>query len=100
MIFITLLFCGYALRHSYIWGVEDEFFALPFIPMVYMFYLKGKYWYVFILIFLSFFVKESLTLFGVSFSIMAFIDFIFIKKQKNLKTLLPILILIVISSGI
>jgi hypothetical protein len=100
LIFITLLFCGYALRHSYIWGVEDEFFALPFIPVVYMFYLKEKYWYVFIFILLTFLVKESLTLLGVSFSIMAFIDFVFIKKQKNFKTLLPFIILIIISSGI
>lgn len=100
LIFIFLLFCFYSLRHSYIYGVEDEFFALPFIPLVYMFYLKEKYWLVFVFILLSFLVKESLTLFGFAFGIMAFIDFLTIGKKKENKNLLPFIFLIIISTGI
>lgn len=100
IIFILILFCGYSLRHSYIWGVEDEFFALPFIPLMYMYYIKDKYWCVFIFILITFLVKESLTLLGVSFSMMALIDIIFIKKQRDIKNIIPFILLIIISSGI
>lgn len=80
LIFIVLLISNYSLRHSFNWGIEDEFFAVPFILMSYYFFLRKKPWLTFVSLLLCCTVKESMFLYSFFFCAMVIL---IVKSEKS-----------------
>lgn len=73
LIFVVILISNYSLRHSFNWGIEDEFFAVPFILMSYYFFLRKNASLTFISLLLCCSVKESMFLYSFFFCAMIII---------------------------
>lgn len=63
---IVIFFSIYSVRHPLTFGIEDEFFALPFIALAFLYLFKHNFGISCLFILLTFTVKESFFLLGIS----------------------------------
>lgn len=81
--FIVFFLSIYTVRHPLIFGIEDEFFALPFIAIAFYFLFKNKFPLSCIFVLMTFSVKESFFLLGISWGIMGLL--LYKKEMFGLK---------------
>lgn len=80
---IVFFFSIYSVRAPLTFGIEDEYFAMPFIALAYYFLFKNRFTLSCLFVLMTFSVKESFFLFGISWGIMGII--LYTKELFGLK---------------